>query len=86
LDKLPYIIKKVHDGWLVSVDGRKGHGHFKKRNGCNKLVSILKRGKMPKKSYFREAARRILTEDEFESLIDHRKPPYININKGVVHR
>jgi len=84
LNKLDYVIKKVHDGWIVTIEGRKEHGHFKKRKGCLLLLKSLKKGKMPDKSYFREAARRILTDDEFRSLIDHRKPHYININKGVV--
>jgi len=84
LNRIQFIIKKVHDGWIVTVDGRDEHSHFNKRKGCLILVKTLYKGKMPKKPYFREAARRILTVDEFGSLIDHQKPHYININKGVV--
>ena len=83
MDKLPYIIKKVHDGWIVTIDGRDEHSHFNKRKGCLILIKTLYQGKMPNNPYFREAARRILTDDEFSSLIDHQKPHYININKGV---
>lgn len=82
--KLDYVVKKVHDGWIVTVEGRDEHSHFNKRRGCMILVKTLCRGKMPRKPYFREAARRILTDDEFRSLIDHNKPHYININKGIV--
>ena len=77
-------IKKVHDGWIICVKGRGEHGHFNYRSGCDSLVKLICKGKVPKDPYFREAARRILTDDEFRSLIDHQKPHYININKGVV--
>lgn len=75
--------KKVHDGFIVFIEGREEHAHFRSVRGCQKLIRLLKAGKMPSEGYFRNAAKRLLTEDEFESLIDNHKPMYINIGKAV---
>lgn len=75
--------KKVHDGYIVFIDGREGHAHFRSVRGCQKLIRLLKCGRLPAVGYFRNAAKRLLMEDEFASLIDHHKPMYINIGKVV---
>ena len=77
-------IKKVHDGWIICVKGRGEHGHFNYRSGCDSLVKLICKGKVPKDPYFREAARRILTETEYSKLSSRWKPEYINRSmKGV---
>lgn len=59
----------------------KKHAHFKKSKDIYKFINIISKGLLPKSSYWREAARRLLSEDEYEKLRDKRKPRYIN--KGV---
>lgn len=76
LDGLKY--KRVHSGYIVFIEDRKGHAHFKSANGCLKLIRILKAGKMPNDHYFKRAAKRLLTEDEFAALIISRKEQYRN--------
>jgi hypothetical protein len=73
--------KKVHDGYIVFIYGREGHAHFRSARGCQKLIRLISHGRLPKESYFRNAAKRILTDDEYESLTSNHKPEYINIGK-----
>ncbi|WP_432400972.1 hypothetical protein [Wukongibacter sp. M2B1] len=61
----------------------KNHAHFRKLNDIYKFLNIISKGLLPKSPYWREAARRLLSVEEYESLRDKRKPRYVNINKGV---
>ena len=70
--------KRVHSGYIVFIEGRQGHAHFKSAGGCLKLMRILRTGKMPNDPYFKRAAKRLLTEDEFAALIVSRKAAYRN--------
>lgn len=80
-----YKILETSRGFVVANTNLeyKNHAHFRKLSDIYKLINILNKGLMPISKYWREAARRLLTEEEYESLRDKRKPRYVNINKGV---
>ena len=72
------VIKKVHDGYIIYINGRQEHSHYKHRNGAVMLKKLLIKGIMPSREYFLIAAQRILTDDEFLSLKSKSKQRYIN--------
>lgn len=60
--------KKVHGGYVVFIKGREAHAHFNNERGCLKLIRLLRYGRIPSEPYFRNAAKRLLTAEEFEAL------------------
>lgn len=72
------IIKKVHAGYIVARSDDERHSHFKHRGACRQLIKLIDRGLMPTSGYMREAARRVLNEDQFNKLKDQTKQVYIN--------
>lgn len=71
-------LKHVSSGYIVARKGCDAHSHFKHRAGANRLIKLIDKGVKPRNAYFREAARRILTQEEWESLEEWDKQPYIN--------
>jgi len=61
----------------------KNHAHFKKLNDIYKFLNIISKGLLPHSKYWKEAARRLLTQEEYSNLRDKRKERYINVQKGV---
>jgi len=54
---------------VVRLDGTHDmHTHIRSMFGSKKLIELILKGKMPMNSYLNESARRILTEEEFNSL------------------
>ena len=53
------------------------HAHIKSMNGCHQLMRLIDKGLEPKSQWLREAARRILTAEEFARLKQPRDR-YIN--------
>lgn len=43
------------------------HAHFFEKQGCFNLIRMYKKGIIPYKRYFRDAMKRITTEEEFKS-------------------
>ena len=83
MDVSKFVNLKVHDGFIVKrIDGpQDAHAHFKNRQGGQKLLYLIERDTMPKAEYFRTAARRVLSEEEFESLTVKRVDRYYNHSK-----
>jgi hypothetical protein len=83
MDESEFRIIKSHDGYVIKrIDGEYGHhSHFHSRQGAQKLLRLIVKGVKPKEDYFITAAKRILTEDEFNSLTIKQKPSYYNHNK-----
>lgn len=61
----------------------KNHAHFRKLKDIYKFINIINKGLLPRSFYWKEAARRLLSVEEYGQLRDKRKPRYVNINKGV---
>ena len=78
-------IKKIRNGTFILYNKYTGgHSHFRNRKAAATCRRLLIKGIMPKQPYFRETARRVLTDDDWESLRQKKqKDMYININKGV---
>lgn len=71
-------VKRVHDGYIVINDHDEGHSHFRRRSSANLLIKLIERNKLPRNNYLQVAARRVLTEDEFNQLRGKDKQTYIN--------
>lgn len=55
------------------------HAHFNTLDGCNKCIRYIREGKLPKSLYFKKAAKRLLTEEEFNALREQNvKKKYVN--------
>lgn len=59
-------------------NGDDKHSHYKHRSGANQLIKLFKLGVKPRNPYHREAMRRVTTEEEWNSLIEHDKEKYVN--------
>jgi len=77
---MKFTIKRTtRDVVVVRVGGEyEQHAHFKKYSGARKIIELIQHGKMPTKKYFIIAAKRLLTEEEFEQLQGTKKPKYYN--------
>ena len=75
-----FTIKRTsHDYVVIRVEGEYDqHSHFKSKSGARKIIELIEHGKRPTKKYFVIAARRLLTEEEFEQLQSSGKPKYYN--------
>ena len=56
------------------------HSHTQTRDGCEKLLRLIVKGLLPKDDYFKQAAKRILTEEEYNSLKVKERQRYFNHN------
>ncbi len=54
------------------------HSHFRTYKGARKIIELIEHNKMPTKKYFIQAAKRLLTEEEFEELQGSKKQKYYN--------
>lgn len=76
--------KKVHDGWIVFNKDNNTHAHIRSKKTCNDLMCLLRKNIKPNKPYLIESAKRLLTDNEFNSLrIKRYKQSYTNINKSL---
>jgi len=82
MSNIDFVIKKDHKGrgWIIKIKNREysKHSHFRTKQGCYKLMKLIINNKLPKDSYFQEAAHRILYEEEFANLINKDKQKYYN--------
>ena len=58
------------------------HAHIKSMDGCHQLIRLIDKGLEPKSQWLREAARRLLHDDEFAKLKQPRDK-YINRPRRV---
>ena len=65
-------LTKIRNGWRVTREYYPGdmHAHFCSEDAAKKFMHLMKRGIKPKNSWFLEAARRILTDEEYHHYID----------------
>ena len=80
-----FTIKKTsRDYVVIRINGEyQQHAHFKKSSGARKIIELIEHGKLPTKKYFIDAAKRLLTEEEFEQLRGGKKQKYYNVNRGT---
>lgn len=85
-DEQDFHIKQTsHKDWVISIVGREEHGHFKTYDGCIVLRDLIIEKELPNDPYFREAAHRILLDDEYAQLTPKNVQPNYNncrIRKG----
>jgi len=81
--KLNY--KRVENGWIVTrtINEEERHSHLSTEGGCKTLIRLINQKRLPKSPYLKEAARRLLTEREYEKLSDKVKQRYYNVGKKV---
>ena len=75
-----FTIKRTsHDYVVIRVNGTyEQHSHFRSKSGARKIIELLTHNKMPTKKYFITAAKRLLTEEEFDQLQGSKKQKYYN--------
>mgnify|MGYP005996590619 CR=1 FL=1 len=75
------VIKRTSRDYLViRVGGTyEQHAHFKSRKGAEQLIELIHKNRMPTKKYFIVAAKRLLTEEEFNNLTVKKKRNYYNV-------
>lgn len=83
--KLSVKVRKVRNGYILKrLDGQYDqHSHFHREKGAEILERAIRDRVMPKKPYFRSALERVLTPEEIETFVVHKKPRYFNSQKGV---
>ena len=78
------ILQTNRDFIIRNIEGKyKQHSHFQKLNDIYKFINIINKGLLPRSKYWKEAARRLLSVEEYGQLRDKRKERYINVQKGV---
>lgn len=78
-----FTIKKTsHDHVVIRINGEYSqHAHFRSNSGARKIIELIMHNKRPTKKYFITAAKRLLTDEEFEQLKGGRKQKYYNVGK-----
>lgn len=73
------IKRTTHDYVVIRVNGEYDqHSHFNSKSGAKKIIELIEHKKLPTKKYFRVAARRLLTEEEYNKLVGNKKQKYCN--------
>ena len=71
--------KRDYQIFRHAVDDDMPHAHFNKLEALKQCLELILDGKRPKSQYFRKAAQRLLTEEEYNSLRDENvKQKYVN--------
>lgn len=84
MTKFDFRIVKDKDKWVVARkdDVYDHHAHFHRKDACYKLIRLIEKGLLPKETYFREAAKRLTSPEEFALLRDKHKTQYYNHAKA----
>lgn len=79
------VVDTCRDIVVINIyrDDYKAHAHFKDIKGAKDCISLICRGLLPRSRYYKEACRRLLTQEQYNGLIERHKDKYININKGI---
>ena len=68
VSELVLAVKKVRCGYIL-VNRRTGaHAHFANYAGACMVLDWIRRGKLPRKPWLQESARRVCTEKQFAGL------------------
>ena len=67
----------------TDIDDYKAHAHFADIRGALECINLINRGLLPKSRYYQTACKRLLTQEQYEGLVERTKEKYINVNKGV---
>lgn len=58
------------------------HSHFTNLKGAKRCLDLIARRVLPQNEWWREALRRLLTEEEFEQLQPNKRQAYYNVQGG----
>ena len=78
------VIKKTSHGYVVvNTDGSyENHSHFTNLKGAQRCILLIKKKILPNDEWWREALRRLLTEEEFAELRPNNRNEYYNVPRG----
>lgn len=83
------IINAKNEYVLINLKGEyEAHGHFKTRDVCFLIIDLIKKKRVPKSKYLREAVLRISTDEKYKEKVvfkitkDKNRTRYFNVNKG----
>lgn len=79
MTRTDFKVKRSSDGdYIIIRLSNNRHGHFVRESSAYDLIDMLCKGKLPKSEYFRDCAKRLLSDSEFKSLRSKIKPKYVN--------
>lgn len=79
-----FIVCKVRRGYLLKrcYGDYKQHAHFRNYEGAIRCLDFIKDNELPRNDYFREALKRLLTDEEFSNLREKKaKDRYRNVRR-----
>ena len=85
-ESLEFVVKQDSRGYIViRKDGAyRQHAHLSTLDGCRKLIQLIERGLLPKNTYLQGSCRRLLTEQEYNSLKKPKQKYYNSKNRRVM--
>ncbi len=78
--KKNFRVLKTNKDFIIVNDNLRyeNHSHFKRLSDCKRLIDLILRNKLPYSKYWAIASKRLLSEEEFNELIDKKKMKYRN--------
>lgn len=58
------------------------HSHFHNLKGAKRCIDLITRRVLPQNLWWREALRRLITEEEFQKLSPNKRQAYYNVQGG----
>lgn len=70
-------LMRVCGGWIIANGDR--HAHFESKRAAEICIDLLDRSQLPTNRYYLQAAKRLLSDEDFSKLKTFKsKPAYIN--------
>ena len=60
----------------------KHHSHFHNLKGAKRAIDLITRSVLPSNEWWREALRRLITQEEYEELSPNKRQAYYNVQGG----
>ena len=79
-----YTVKKTNHGYIVinTKEDYSHHSHFENLRGASRCLELIHKRILPQNAWWREALRRLLSEDEFKQLSADKQNRYYNVQGG----
>jgi hypothetical protein len=79
-----YTVKKTNHGYVVinNKEDYSHHSHFENLKGASRCLDLIYKRVLPNNEWWREALRRLLSEEEFKELRADKQNKYYNVGGG----
>ena len=84
LKKGNYTVKKTSHDFVVINNklSYEHHSHFTTKKGALRVLELIEKKILPSDNWWKEAVRRLLTDEEFAQLSPNKRNGYYNIPKA----